>query len=375
MAEAFNLHQAVGGTEAWRQLAEAFYSRVARDPVLRPLFPGKTQHCAIEELTAFMTQLFGGPSADTQRRWWLSLSESHRRFKIGPQERAAWMENMRRALEDLSMAEPLRRTLLEFFEHSSAHVLNTGDSIPSDSSKLRPEIARCWGSQLTLDEAVAAIRTGQASLALTAAESLRTHFQRDPSVLAGLYAQMLATRDPSMLRYVQERITHHPAVVHERYAGRTLLHEASAQGDLAMVEFLLRLAADPHAQTPTGHTPLYCLANQCVSPDGAAVVRALARSGANVNASDNVKRCTPLHMAARRGNVQIAEALLDNGAIIDPRDSLGDTPLRRSVNCNKLEVASLLLSRGADVRSIGNKSLTPLQAAKTPRMKELLAST
>jgi len=62
------------------------------------------------------------------------------------------------------------------------------------------------------------------------------------------------------------------------------------------------------------------------------------------------------------------------GAEIDARDSLGDTPLRRSVNCDKIQVASLLIARGADVRSIGNKGLTPLQAARTSEMKQLLDS-
>jgi ankyrin repeat protein len=141
-----------------------------------------------------------------------------------------------------------------------------------------------------------------------------------------------------------------------------------------MVECLLRLGADPDAQDGGGHTPLYSLANGREASNGGDVVRALARNGAKVNANDGVKHCTPLHMAARRGNLRIAEALLDCGADIDARDSLGDTPLRRSVNCNKIQVASLLLARGADLRSVGNKGLTPLQAARTNELKELLRS-
>jgi ankyrin repeat protein len=104
------------------------------------------------------------------------------------------------------------------------------------------------------------------------------------------------------------------------------------------------------------------------------VVRALVQAGANVNAQDGVKRCTALHMAARRGNVEVAAALLDCGADIEARDSLGDTPLRRSVNCNKIEVAALLLSRGADRGPRGSKGLTPLTAARTSAMKRLLQS-
>jgi ankyrin repeat protein len=77
-------------------------------------------------------------------------------------------------------------------------------------------------------------------------------------------------------------------------------------------------------------------------------------------------------MAARRGNVAVAEALLECGADIESRDSLGDTPLRRSVNCGKAAVAALLLARGADLHSKGSKGLTPLLAARTGAMTRLL---
>ena len=100
----------------------------------------------------------------------------------------------------------------------------------------------------------------------------------------------------------------------------------------------------------------------------------LVGAGANVNACDGVKRCTPLHMAARRGNAETAAALLDAGAAIEARDSMGDTPLRRAVNCNQTSVARLLVERGADVRSVGSKRLTPATAARTEAMKRLLDS-
>ncbi|HYW45332.1 MAG TPA: ankyrin repeat domain-containing protein [Bryobacteraceae bacterium] len=376
-----DLHQAIGGTAAWRRLAVAFYSRVDRDPVLRPLFPGKTFRCAIEEFTAFLAQVFEGPSEDTQFRWWLSLRESHLRFRIRQKERAAWMENMVKALDDAQIDEPLRHALREFFERSSAHVVNSGEPTPAAADPgeppgdaIRREVARRWDAQCGLDEAVAAVRGGEADRAIAAAESLRNRFQRNRSVLAGLLALMMGSRNPAMLRYVEERVTHDPAFVRERYAGRTLLHAASAQGNRTMVELLLRLGADPNAPDGGSHTPLYCLANEYKAPDGGDVVRALRQRGANVNASGGAKRCTALHMAARRGNLEIAEALLDCGADIDARDSLGDSPLRRSVNCDQIQVTSLLLARGADVHSTGSKGLTPLRAARTSAMKQLLRS-
>src|SRR3981081_4444547 len=110
-----DLYQAIGATLTCRKLATVFYARVARDPVLRPLFPGKTFKCAIEEFSAFLAQLLGGPSEDAQRRWWLSLRESHLRFKIGPKERDAWMKNMLQALDDVPLEEPVRSALRDFF--------------------------------------------------------------------------------------------------------------------------------------------------------------------------------------------------------------------------------------------------------------------
>ena len=376
MAETPIVHQAIGGTAAWRRLAVAFYSRVDRDPLLRPLFPGRTLHCAIEEFTAFLVQIFDGPSEDRQRRWWLSLRESHLRFRVRRQERAAWMENMVNALDDARIEEPLRSALREFFERSSAYVVNSGEpdraaeSSEETGDTIRHEIARRWESQRTLDEAVAAVREGEAHRVIAASETL--HHNR--SVLAGLLALMMGSRNPAMLQYVQERVIADAALVRERYAGRTLLHEASAQGNLTMVELLLRLGADPNAQDGGGHAPLYSLANEYRSSGGGDIVRALAQSGAHINADDGAKHCTALHMAARRGTVEIAAALLDCGADIDRQDSLGDTPLRRAVNCGRIQVASLLLARGADAHAKGNKGLTPLQAARTSAMKQLLRS-
>lgn len=365
------LHQAVGGTETWRCLSEVFYGRVAHDPRIRHLFPGKSFHCAIEELTAFLAQLFGGPSGDTQRRWWLSLRESHQRFRIGQDERTAWLENMRLALDDVPLEPHHRAALLGFFETSSAYVVNTGESTPSSIST--PEIARRWQSQCVLDQLVAALRARQTDSALALAESeiLRERFQYDRSGLAALLGLMLGVDEPSIQHYVHTRLTTDPSLVNDRFAGRTLLHQAAALGNQPTVQLLLRLGADPNGKDGGDHTPLYSVANEYQGKDGGAVVRILVQAGAEVDANGGVKRCTPLHMAARRGSVEIAAALLDCGAAIEARDSLGETPLRRAVNCDKVQVAALLLSRSADPHSLGSKRLTPLQAARSAAMKEL----
>jgi truncated hemoglobin YjbI len=381
--DGFNLYQAIGGAVTCRKLSESFYARVKRDPVLRPFFPGKSLRCAIEAFTAFLAQFLGGPPEDAQRRWWLSLRESHLRFKIGPKERDAWLKNMMQALDDVPIEASVRSALRDLFERSSAYVVNVGQapSVADDgggppSDSIHQEISRRWSAQRTLDEAVAAVRRGAAhgAIALAEGSTLQTHFKSNRSVFAALLALMIGRGDGTMLAYVRKELLADPALAQERYSGRTLLHGAAAAGNLPTVELLLRLGAGPGVTDAGGHTPLYCLANECKVRGAAKVVRALVEAGASVDARDGVKHCTALHMAARRGNVEVAEALLDCGAGIELRDSLGETPLRRAVNCNKTDVAALLLARGSDRHSKGSKGLTASLAARTTAMRQLVRS-
>jgi truncated hemoglobin YjbI len=374
-----SLYELAGGTASCQRLSVAFYALVAKDPILRPLFPGKSFRCAIEQFTAFLVQFLGGPGEDAQGRWSLSLHESHIRFKIGAAERAAWLRNMVQAIEEVAIDEPLRTELVAFFDRSSAYVVNHGErpalikpqsGTPGNST--RAEISRRWDAQIQLDEAVAAIASGNTERVIALAESsaLQTCTR---SVHAGLLALMIRSRNEVMLGYVRERLTRDAALLHERIRhGRTLLHESAAAGDVSTTELLLSIGAEADARDGGGHTPLHCAGNECDVEGGGKVVRALVRAGADVNAHDRAKRSTPLHMSARRGHLEVAEALLDCGASIEARDRVGDTPLRRAVNCDQVELASLLLVHGADVRSIGSKAATPILAARSAAMNKLL---
>ena len=376
-----NLHQAVGGTATCRALSAGFYARVAQDPLLRPLFPATTFTCAIEEFAAFLAQFLGGPSEAAQRRQWLSLRDSHRRFHIGPQEREAWLHQMQEALAAVPMEEPVRRALRVFFARASAYLVNRDQTLPSavDRSELRlDDFERAllwrWDVQRGLDEAVAAVRADEAARAITVAQSplLQSCLQQDRALWATLLALMIESGHDALRTYVRATLGATPALVQERYSGHTLLHEASAAGDVSTMVLLLRLGADPNGLDLGGHAPLYWAANACLRGDGEQVVRTLVAAGASVDAAAGVTRCTALHLAARRGNAAVAAALLDCGADIEARDCRGATPLRRAVDCAQTGVAALLLARGADSRTKDSQGRTAALAARTGAMKRLL---
>ncbi len=342
------MYELLGEAAGCRRLATAFYARVPKDPVLRRFFPGKSMKCAIEAFTAFLVEVLGGPGSESQFRWYVGLRDSHSRFRIGQPERAAWMALMARALEDAGVEEPLHSDLLAFFDRASARLVNhpqPSHGQPPEFPEPRGALAPAAKLQETLDEVVAAIRAG------AAVRAIRLTFEAEAagvegSPLLGLFALMLRSGNAAMAEFVRQRVADDLGLVQERHAGRTLLHEAAAAGDAVTIEFLLGHGADPNALDGGDHPPLYSLANECQSGGGRAV-RVLVEAGADVNSHSGVQRCTPLHMAARRDNPDIAEALLECGADPRARAKSGDTPIERALNCRSKAVAALLRERGA----------------------------
>ena len=332
------LLKALGDEEGCMRLSAAFYARVGKDPILRPFFPGKSLRCASEEFAAFLIQFLGGDGEKAQHRWWLSLRESHARFQIGAQARRAWLRHMEATLDAAPLDDATRGAFHNFFSHSSAYITGKDAGEPDDE-----ELAACWNEQRILDSVIAAIVEGRDDETL----ALAPRFASRPSVFVGLLARMTQSGRPRLIHFVINAVENDSSLPTRRFTGTTLLHFAAGAGCLEVVTLLLRFGVDPNTLGRGDHTPLYCVANECASETGAEVVRALVRAGADVNACGGVTRATALHMAARRGHVEIARALLDSGAAVLARDRKGDTPLQRAINCRKDGVSRLLLERGA----------------------------
>jgi len=110
-----------------------------------------------------------------------------------------------------------------------------------------------------------------------------------------------------------------PATVDSRSAeGRTPLYFAAAAGQVDMVNQLLMLGADLSAGS---ESPIVAVADYSDPMVAADMAVPLLGNGSNpnVNRKDGI---TALHLAAARGNVDVARLLIHRGAMVDPKDSI-----------------------------------------------------
>ncbi|RHY33776.1 hypothetical protein DYB32_001408 [Aphanomyces invadans] len=105
-------------------------------------------------------------------------------------------------------------------------------------------------------------------------------------------------------------------------------------------------------------------------------VKHLLSLGADVNLVDNsITQWTPLHEAARSGNVSITKLLLSAGAAIAATDASGDTALHWACRANHSTIVKVLLHADpafATLSTINHKRKTPLDLAKKPTLRRFL---
>jgi ankyrin repeat protein len=129
---------------------------------------------------------------------------------------------------------------------------------------------------------------------------------------------------------------------------RTALHEACQRGDLLMCKALLSRGADRMARDSMQWTPLHWAA---VNGHLSCVVMLVGRPGkvrmtpAEVDATDDAG-VTALHYAACFGSDQICGVLLGAGALVDAKNSDGDTPLMLAQRYHPTNAALLALLSG-----------------------------
>jgi hemoglobin len=119
-----SVYEAAGGEATFRRLVERFYSGVAADPILRPVYPEEDLAGATERLTLFLMQYWGGPNTYSRERGHPRLRMRHAPFAIGRRERDAWLRQMTRAVDSLDLQPNVRKALLDYFDTASTAMIN-----------------------------------------------------------------------------------------------------------------------------------------------------------------------------------------------------------------------------------------------------------
>ncbi|XP_064790224.1 ankyrin-3-like isoform X21 [Oncorhynchus masou masou] len=177
--------------------------------------------------------------------------------------------------------------------------------------------------------------------------------------------------------------------------GNTALHIASLAGQTEVVKELVTNGANVNAQSQNGFTPLYMAAQEnhlevvrfllghnssqsMATEDGFTPLAVALQQGHDQvvsllleNDTKGKVRLPALHIAARKDDTKAAALLLQNDHNADVESKMmvnrttesGFTPLHIAAHYGNINVATLLLNRGAAVDFMARNDITPLHVA------------
>jgi hemoglobin len=129
-----SFYDAVGGHATFDRIVRRFYTGVAEDPLLRPMYPADDMDGAISRLTMFLEQYWGGPTTYSDQRGHPRLRMRHNAFHINPDARDAWITHMRDAVAEAGLAPLHAVTLMDYLERAAHSMINTFEPTPGTES-------------------------------------------------------------------------------------------------------------------------------------------------------------------------------------------------------------------------------------------------
>lgn len=121
------------------------------------------------------------------------------------------------------------------------------------------------------------------------------------------------------------------------------LHQAAEQGDLEKITRLIEQGDDINGRDSAGRTALH----YAVGEEQIASVELLLANGADPDIADNEYRVTPLHWAVGSGNLEIVKLLASRMRNIDAKNKENRTAAGIAYSNGNLEIARLLVTHGA----------------------------
>ncbi|XP_075113555.1 ankyrin-3 isoform X2 [Leptodactylus fuscus] len=271
-------------------------------------------------------------------------------------------------------------------------------SFPSGGSKGRLQIDRRSSSPRSpskqSDTSASYLRAARAGNLEKALDYLKNGVDINVCNQNGLNALHLASKE-GHVEIVSELIQRGVDVDAATKKGNTALHIASLAGQAEVVRVLVTNGANVNAQSQNGFTPLYMAAQEnhlevvkflldngasqsLATEDGFTPLAVALQQGHDQvvsllleNDTKGKVRLPALHIAARKDDTKAAALLLQNDHNADVESKVmvnrttesGFTPLHIAAHYGNINVATLLISRGAAVDFTARNDITPLHVA------------
>ena len=114
-----------GGKTFFINLVTDFYEGVKEDPILKPMYPEKDFEGAIERLSLFLIQYWGGPSTYSETRGHPRLRMRHMPFAIDFNARDAWLTHMQNSLKKQKLKSELETKIWNYLLMAANSMVNT----------------------------------------------------------------------------------------------------------------------------------------------------------------------------------------------------------------------------------------------------------
>ena len=155
------------------------------------------------------------------------------------------------------------------------------------------------------------------------------------------------------------------AVNERRTGGATFLHQAVQRGFVEICKLLIAEGALLNPQDNSGQSPvLAAICKATNKPISIDCIEVLLAAGADVHTSTH-RQQTALHMASRRGLLEVCQCLLKYGANLEQFDSWGLAPIHDAAAKGKTNVVeSMIVEYGMSVDHLDSDNNTVKSVAQ-----------